>query len=62
MNSLTSRLLLSSLTSLLLVGSLTSDLPVNTATRTTRMSTRGTLLRDRVLVTAIVPLLRKAGC
>lgn len=52
-------LLMNSLTSLLLLDSLTSDLPVNTATRTTRMST---LLRDRVLVTAIVLLLRKAGC
>jgi hypothetical protein len=61
-NSLTSRQLLSNPTSLLLVGSLTSDLPVNTAARTTRMSAQGTLLRDCVLVAAIVLLLHSPGC
>lgn len=57
MNSLASRLLLSPLTGLLLLGSLTSDLPVHAPARPTRMGAQSTLLREGVLMTAVVLLL-----
>jgi hypothetical protein len=56
-NSLPRRLLMSPLPSLMLIGSLAGNLAVHTAARATRMGAQSTLLRDGMLVAAVVLLL-----